>query len=78
MADDSELEVVDIYLAAYLKHSGCLIKGKRSQGRRVFITFTNPAGSINQLRDAYYSGAGGYAAYAREIMNMKQLVNGPG
>ncbi len=79
MTDDSELETHDIYLAAYLNFAGCVMKRRRRQGSRVYLIFTNPAGSINLLREEYYSGKAIVKAhsYAKEIIAMKELVNGP-
>jgi hypothetical protein len=77
MKDLEEYETHDIYLAAYLKVCGCTYKMRR-QGTRVFFMFTNPAGSVRDLRDAYYQGSSKVAPhqFAQEIIAMKQLVNG--
>lgn len=76
MAIDNQIEVHDIYLAAYLKIAGCTLEGRRKQGVRWFFQFINPAGSILQLREDYYSGKGQVSAvkFAQEIQNMKQLL----
>jgi hypothetical protein len=70
-----EFETHDIYLAAYLNLAGCKLERKRKEGRRVFFVFTNPAGSIQELRDAYYSGTATVPAfkYAQGIIGMKQM-----
>jgi hypothetical protein len=71
---EGEFETHDIYLAAYLGLAGCKFERKRKEGRRVFFIFTNPAGSIQELRDAYYSGTAQVPAfrYAQEILGKKQ------
>jgi hypothetical protein len=72
---EQEFETHDIYLAAYLKISGCEMVRRRRQGPRVYFVFRNLAGSVMEMREAYYSGKGQVAAntFAQEIMNMKQL-----
>ena len=72
---DSELETHDIYLAAYLRLAACNLKKRRRQGPRVYFIFTNPAGSINELREAFYSGKALVKAheYSQSIIAMKQL-----
>lgn len=74
-AQDQDYETHDIYLAAYLKISGCQMVRRRRQGQRVFFIFTNPGGSMADMREAYFSGKGQVVAcsFAQEIMNMKQL-----
>ncbi|MGH9920830.1 MAG: hypothetical protein ACRD6W_18420 [Nitrososphaerales archaeon] len=75
MPEDNELETHDIYLAAYLKLAACPLKNRRKQGPRVFFIFTNPGGSIRELREAFYSGKAVVKAhdYAQAIVAMKQL-----
>lgn len=72
---EQEFETHDIYLAAYLKISGCEMVRRRRQGPRVYFVFRNLGGSVMEMREAYYSGKGQVAAntFAQEIMNMKQL-----
>lgn len=77
--DIEEYETHDIYLSAYLKMSGCQMIRRRRQGQRVYFIFTNPGGSVNAMREAYYSGQGTIVAnaYAQEIKNMKELCFDP-
>jgi hypothetical protein len=77
--DSIEFETHDIYLAAYLKISGCEMLRRRRQGQRVYFIFTNPGGSISEMRTAYFSGKGKVTAnvYAQEIMNFKNLCFDP-
>lgn len=72
---EQEFETHDIYLASYLKISGCEMVRRRRQGPRVYFVFRNPGGSVIEMREAYYSGRGQVAAnmFAQEIMNFKQL-----
>jgi hypothetical protein len=72
---DNELETHDIYLAAYLNLAGCSLKKRRRQGPRVYFVFTNPAGSIGELREAFYSGKAVVKAhaYSQAIIAQKQL-----
>lgn len=55
---DIEFETDDIYLAAYFSLSGCEMQRKRRLGAKVWFIFTNPAGSMKELRETYYSGKG--------------------
>lgn len=73
---DEELETHDIYLAAYLKVTGCVLVRKRKQGPRVFFIFSNPGGSIKDMREAYFNGQGTVQAhqFATTITAMKQLL----
>lgn len=73
--EDNEFETHDIYLAAYLKVSGCNLMRRRKQANRVYFVFENPAGSIKDLREAYFSGQSKVQAhqYAQAIVAMKQL-----
>jgi len=75
MSDETEFETHDIYLAAYLKVSGCAMIRRRKQANRVYFIFTNTAGSIKDLREAYFSGQAKVAAhqYSTAIVSMKQL-----
>ena len=72
---DKEFETHDIYLAAYLKVSGCTLVRRRKQANRVYFVFVNPAGSILDLREAFFSGQGKVSAhqYSMEIVSVKQL-----
>jgi hypothetical protein len=75
MADqDLEYETHDIYLAAYLKICGCAFR-QRQHGKRVFFIFTNPAGSIKELRESYYQGTARVSPhqFSQEIIAFKQL-----
>ena len=71
-----ELETHDIYLAAYLNLAGCIMDRRRRQGARVYLIFTNPGGSLADLREAYYSGKALVKAhsYATAVIAMKELV----
>jgi hypothetical protein len=73
--EDKEFETHDIYLAAFLKISGCTLLRRRKQANRVYFVFTNPAGSILDLREAFYSGTAKVVAhqYSITIVGMKQL-----
>lgn len=79
MRNDSipeEIETHDIYLAAYLLLAGCVLARDRKVGARKYFIFTNPAGPIQELRQAYYSGAATIKAhdYAQKIIAVKNLV----
>jgi hypothetical protein len=73
--EDQEFETHDIYLAAYLKVCSCKMVRRRKQANRVYFVFTNPAGSIRDLREAFFSGDAKVSAqqYASAIISMKQL-----
>ncbi len=73
--NSEEHETHDIYFAAYLMLAGCVLKRERKVGPRKYFIFTNPAGSINDLRTAYYSGTAIVKAhdYSLKIVAMKQL-----
>jgi len=73
--ETDECEFHDIYLAAYLKISGCQLLRTRRQGQRVYFIFINPGGSISDMREAYYSGRGMVVAnaFATEIKNFKEM-----
>ena len=75
---EPEFETHDIYLAAYLKVSGCDMIRRRRQGPRVYFVFKNPAGSVMEMRQAYYSGEGQVVAntFARAVISFKQLCFG--
>ena len=72
---NEEFETHDIYLAAYLMISGCKMVRRRKQGNRVYFVFVNPAGSIKDLREAYFSGQSKVAAhqYSQTIIAVKNL-----
>jgi hypothetical protein len=74
---DNEIETHDIYLAAYLLVAGCSLESTKKQGARKIFLFKNPAGSIQDLRQAYFSGAASVKAheYAQKIIAMKNLVH---
>lgn len=78
MNEDLEYETHDIYLAAYFMVCGCTLARQRRQGPRVYFIFTNPAGSMKELREAYYSNKGNVKAhmYAQQVIAMKQLCYG--
>jgi hypothetical protein len=75
--NDTELETDDIYLGAYFMLCKCTIKSTRRIGSKVLWTFINSAGSIIELRQAYYMGAiGNLCDYAQKVVQMKQLCHG--
>ena len=76
---EPELEISDIYLAAYLNLAGCTLSRRRRQGPRVYFIFTNPGGSLDELREAYYSGKAMVKAhsYANEIVGFKEMACSP-
>jgi hypothetical protein len=73
--DSEEYETHDIYLAAYFFVCGCKFLRKYKQGPRVYFIFTNPAGSMKQLRDAYLADHGLVPAkkYGDEIQRFKAM-----
>lgn len=73
---EPELETHDIYLAAYLNLAGCTMERRRRQGPRVFFIFTNKGGSIQELREDFYSGKAQVKAYAysKEVIAFKELT----
>jgi hypothetical protein len=73
--ESEEYETHEIYLAAYFFVSGCKYLRKHRQGPRVYFVFSNPAGSMKDLREAYYSDKGLVPAkkFADEIVRFKQL-----
>jgi hypothetical protein len=77
MAQEDQHECHDIYLAAYLSEAGCELKGRRKQGHRVFFIFTNVGGSIEGLREDFYSGRGKVVAcrYAGAVKKFKELCH---
>lgn len=73
---DDEIETDDIYLGAYFLLCGCSIAKTRKIGPKILWTFKNPAGSIHELRQAYYTGAvGKLCDFAAKVVNMKQLCH---
>lgn len=56
MADTTQYETDDIYLAAYFMLCGCEMVKRKKLGNKVLFVFTNPAGSMQDLREGYYSG----------------------
>jgi len=73
--DVGDYETHDIYLAAYFKIAGCEMSGRHKVGNRWYFKFSNPAGPMQDIREAYYSGKGQVPAvrFAQEIQNMKEL-----
>lgn len=68
-------ETDDIYLAAYYMYAACKYVGKRKAGTKVWFKFQNPAGSISELRDQFYTGAvGRLHDYAQKVIAAKQLL----
>jgi len=74
-SENEELETHDIYLAAYLSVAGCNLVRRYRTGPRVYFVFNNPAGSISDLRQSYYSGSAVVKAHdlAQKIVAMKNL-----
>lgn len=74
--EEESFECHDIYLAAYLSEAGCELKGRRKQGHRVFLIFSNVGGSIKTLREDFFSGRAKVTAckFADSIKKMKELV----
>ncbi len=72
---DEEYETHDIYLAAYFCICSCKYIRKYKQGPRVHFVFSNPAGSMKELREAYYSDKGLVPAkkFADEVSRFKHL-----
>ena len=75
MPETNEYETDDIYLAAYFKICGCTMERRRKVGNKVLFVFTNPAGSIKDLREAFYSGKAKVDphAFQQQIVAMKKL-----
>jgi len=72
--DNDTMEIDDIYLGAYFMLCACELVSRRNIGQKVLFTFKNPAGSIQDLRRAYYIGATGKLnEYAQKVVTMKQL-----
>lgn len=78
MDQDENFETHDIYLAAYLKISGCNYVKRYRQGPRVFFVFSNPGGSMKDLREAFYANKGTVPAkkFSDEVVSFKQLCFG--
>jgi hypothetical protein len=72
---ENEFETHDIYLAAFLAVSSCTLLRRRKQANRVYFIFTNPAGPVQDLREAFFSGQAKVSAheYAQRIVAFKQL-----
>jgi hypothetical protein len=76
--DDSEMESDDIYLSAFFLLSGCVLVRKRRSGpTKIYFVFSNPAGSIKELRQAFFSGKAIVKAhdYSQKIIAMKELLH---
>lgn len=78
-ADSEEYETHDIYLAAYYKVAGCSYLRKYRQGRRVIFVFSNPGGTMREMREAFFSGKGMVVAseYADAVRKYKELCHDP-
>ena len=65
----------DIYLAAYFRIAGCELVNRHQEGRRWYFVFQNPAGSMDELREEYYSGKARVCPkrHSDEIRSMKEL-----
>lgn len=71
---DDELETDDIYAAAYYNLAGCEFKGRRKEGTKVYFRFSNPGGTMSDMREKYFTGAKVSAfQYGTEIKRMKEL-----
>ena len=72
---DHEYETHDIYLAAYLHLAGCQLVRQRRQGARKFFIFTNSAGPISELRNAFFSGTANVKphAFSQLVIAYKQM-----
>jgi hypothetical protein len=73
--EDKEFETHNIYLAAYFIVSGCKMVRKRKLGTRVYFVFTSSVGSVQELREAFFSGQAKVPAhqYSQQIIAMKNL-----
>ena len=73
--EDKELETHDIYLAAFFMLAGCKMLRRRKQANRVYFVFVNPAGSMQELRESFFSGEAKVPAhqYSQMIIACKQL-----
>lgn len=73
--DPTEYETDDIYLAAYFMVASCTLKDRRKRGNKVLFVFTNPAGSMQEVRQAYYSGTASVKPheYAQRLIACKSL-----
>ncbi len=73
---ENTLETDDIYLGAYFMICSCELVSTRNIGQKVLFTFKNPAGSMSELRKAYFMGATGRLnEYAQKVITMKQLCH---
>jgi hypothetical protein len=70
-----EYETDDIYLAAYFMICGCVMERRKKLGNKVLFIFTNPGGSIKDLREAYYSGKAKVSAiqFQHQIVSCKKM-----
>lgn len=79
MQDDlKEFETHDIYLAAFLDLSGCTLVRQRKQGQRKYFIFSNPAGPIKDLREAFFAAKVMMRPheFCQKIIAYKQLAMG--
>ncbi len=76
MANLDEYETDELYLAAYLKISGCVIERRRKVGNKVIFVFSNKAGSMIQLREDFYSDKAMVPAhrFSLELQSLKKLL----
>lgn len=77
--DDSVDESDDIYLSAYYLLAGCRMTGKRKVGPKIYFQFKNDAGSLPELRRAFYSGeaVGKLHDFSIKVVGCKQLLFEP-
>ena len=75
MTTETEIyETSSIYEAAYLVLAGCLMTTKRV-GHRTLFCFTNPAGSLMELRQAFVNDTARVPphAFSTKLMALKSL-----
>lgn len=73
---DNELESHDIYFVAFLLISACELVRQRRQGQRVYFVFRNVGGSMNDLKNSYYSNQAKVPAhqFSQQISAVKKLL----
>lgn len=73
--DPDEYETDDIYLAAFFMLASCTLVCRRKIGNKVIFVFTNPAGSMSEMRESYYSGKAQVKPhdYAQKLIACKNL-----
>lgn len=73
--DPNQFETDDIYLAAYFMVASCQLVCRRKIGNKVIFVFENHAGSMADIREAYYSGKAQVKPheYAQKLIACKNL-----